>query len=118
MERHRAMSRSNRRTAARKNKESDGAIAGSHQRLIPESSSNAATHPYHFHPLCNTTEFAKLIRRDDETVRRMIRRGQLAATGRPALIHVSEALRFGLTIEDAREILIAIRSGPHIQDAA
>ena len=69
-------------------------------------------------PLCNTSEFAVLIRREEETVRRMIRRREIAATGRPALINFSEALRYGLTVDDARELLIAIRSASYARAAA
>lgn len=62
------------------------------------------------HPLCTTEEFATLIRREISVVRRYIRLGKVGAIGRPALIHVREAEKFGLTLEDARSLLLELRS--------
>lgn len=62
------------------------------------------------HPLCTTSEFANLIRRDPEFVRCKIRAGLIEASGRPKLINVREALKFGLTIEDAYKLLTLIRT--------
>lgn len=62
------------------------------------------------HPLCTTEEFSVLIRREISVVRRYIRIGRIAAHGRPALIHVSETRHFGLTLEDARLLLLELRS--------
>ena len=39
----------------------------------------------------------------------MIRRGEITASGRPYLIHVREAEKFGLGQEDVRQLLLALR---------
>lgn len=72
--------------------------------------SNYAPTPLLDHPLCTTVEFCGLIRRDVTVVRRYIRLGKITASGRPALIHVREVEQFGLTLEDARTLLRALRS--------
>jgi len=62
------------------------------------------------HPLCTTSEFAILIKRDPEFVRCKIRAGLIEGNGRPKLINVREALKFGLTIDDAYKLLTLIRT--------
>jgi hypothetical protein len=66
-----------------------------------------------------THEFAYLLRWDEETVRRMIRRRELKATGRPARIPVRELIKFGVTLEDAALALEAhIKKPPGLLEAA
>lgn len=96
---------------------SDGTMLGRHREVAITARSKTLPRSSMLHPLCTTFEFAQLIRRDEETVKRKIRRREVTAIGRPALINVSEALRYGLTIEDARNLLIAIRAPSDVQDA-
>lgn len=63
------------------------------------------------HPLCNTGEFALIIRRCPEVVRRNIRAGILPAVGRPARIHYSQAEKYGVPPVEAHAMLREIRSG-------
>lgn len=61
------------------------------------------------HPLCDTAEFGELVRLVPAIVRKKIRAKKIKATGRPSLINISEAAKFGMSIDDCRALLPIIR---------
>lgn len=70
------------------------------------------------HPLCSTEEFGYLVRRAPRVVSRKVRAGEILGHGRPTLIHAKEAAKFGLSLEDARELLIAMRTEKRLRAVA
>lgn len=62
------------------------------------------------HPLTRTEEFASIIQRSRFTVNHYCRVGHINAIGRPRRIHVQEATKFGLPLEEALRLLRELRS--------
>ena len=77
---------------------------------MSSSSPSRQPTPPHTHPLVSVEEFAFLISRGQEFVRRQIRADRIMATGRPALINYKEASAYGLTCEEAHALLCHLRN--------